>query len=116
MADANLNLLDGLTAVAGKLGPGVLGSLIALRWLPESTTRLDRLIAVIGGISSSAYFGQAIAELTGVNSPGLANGIVFACGLFGMAFVGETMKAIKEVGLGQIVGDGLRQVLRIKKG
>lgn len=115
MADATPNVLDALGAVAGKLGPGILGSLIALRWLPESTTRLDRLIAVVGGIASSAYFGQAIAELAGVNSQGLANGIAFACGLFGMAFVGETMQAIKEVGLGQIVGDGLRQIFRIKR-
>lgn len=113
MADTNPTLIEAAAAAAAKLWPGLLGSLVALRWLPKETTKFDRAIAAIGGFAASSLVGPAIAEIAGVNSVRIESGIVFVVGLFGMAVVGELMSAIKEIGLPELARDFVRKLLRI---
>lgn len=111
MADTNPTMIEAAIAAAAKLWPGLLGSLVALRWLPVDTTKLDRAIAAIGGFAAASTVGPMIAELSGVQSVRIESGIVFVVGLFGMAVVGELMAAIKEVGIGSIAGSWIRKLL-----
>lgn len=113
MADTSPTLIETAIAAAAKLWPGLLGSLIALRWLPTETTRIDRAIAAIGGFAAASTVGPMIAELSGIGSPRIESGIVFVIGLFGMAVVGELMRTIKEVGLPTIVRDFIRKLFRL---
>jgi len=113
MADTNPTTIEAAIAAAAKLWPGLLGSLVALRWLPKETTRLDRAVAAIGGFAAASTVGPMIAELSGVQSVRIESGIVFVVGLFGMAVVGELMTAIKEVGIPVLARDFVRKVLRI---
>jgi hypothetical protein len=113
MADANPTLIDAFAAAVAKLWPGLLGSLIALRWLPAETTRTDRAIAAIGGFAAASTVGPMIADLSGVQSVRIESGIVFVVGLFGMAVVGELMSAIKEVGIPTLARDFIRKLFRL---
>lgn len=84
---------DTVTTWAAKLWPGLAGAVVALRWLPVETTRVDRAIAAVGGFAAAANIGPALAEVSGVASVRVEAGIVFAVGLFGMASAGEAIRA-----------------------
>ncbi len=49
----------GLAAMA-KLWPGLFGALIALRWQPAESSRLDRAIGGAGGFAASVYVGPPV--------------------------------------------------------
>lgn len=116
MADASPGVIEATTVLAAKLGSGLLGSLLSLRWMPTETTKLDRFIAVLGGFAAAALVGPAIAEVSGVHSARIENAIVFAVGLFGMTVVSELMVVVKEVGLPAIVRDLARKVFGLREG
>ena len=115
-AEPQPGLWDTVAQAAAKLWPGLAGALVALRWLPSETTRLDRAIAAIGGFAAAANVGPALAEVSGVASVRVEAGIVFATGLFGMALAGEVLRALKEIQLGTIIGDWLRRLLGGRNG
>lgn len=102
------------TVVQGtaKLWPGLAGALVALRWLPVDTTRIDRFFAAIGGFVAAVNLGPAISEVVGATQR-VESGIVFATGLFGMAVAGELIATLKGMELGEFVKDALRKIFRI---
>lgn len=104
---------DTAVAAFAKLWPGLAGAIVALRWLPVETTRLDRFLAAIGGFAASANLGPAIAEVVGVASVRVEAGVIFATGLFGMAIAGEVIQAVKEVQAASIVRDLIRKFFRL---
>lgn len=116
MAAEQQGIWDTVAQAAAKLWPGLAGAVVALRWLPVETTRVDRAIAAVGGFAAAANIGPALAEVSGVASVRVEAGIVFAVGLFGMALAGEVIRALKEVQLGTIVGDWLRRLLGGRNG
>lgn len=114
MPDKGFGWWETVLTLAAKLWPGILGSLVALRWLPAESTRLDRAISGIGGFGAASTVGPMIAEIAGVNSVRIEAGIVFVVGLFGMAVVGEIMRAMKEIGLGSIISAWIRRILGVQ--
>lgn len=104
---------DTVVQGAAKLWPGLAGALVALRWLPVDTTRLDRFFAAIGGFVAAVNLGPAISEVVGVSSQRVESGIVFAVGLFGMAVAGELISAIKDMQFAEIARDAIRRIFRI---
>ena len=104
---------DTVTQMAAKLWPGLAGAVVALRWLPVETTRVDRAIAAVGGFAAAANIGPALAEVSGVASVRVEAGIVFAVGLFGMAVAGEIISTVKQLQLAEIARDAIRKIFRI---
>jgi hypothetical protein len=109
-------VLDTVAQAAAKLWPGLAGALVALRWLPVESSRMDRAIAAVGGFAAASNIGPALAEVSGVASVRVEAGIVFAVGLFGMALAGEVIRALKDAQLGAIIGDWLRRLLGGRNG
>lgn len=112
MADASPGIVEATTLAAAKLGSGLAGSLLALRWIPKESGWLDRLTAFVGGLSAAMFVGPAIAEISNASAT-IEYAIVFVVGLFGMAAVGQLMETIKEIGLPAIARDFIRKFLRI---
>ena len=94
---------DGLQALVAKLGPGIAGSLLALKGLPSNSTFGDRLFAVIGGSAAAYYIAPGLAEWLGTSSPNSLSLMAFAVGAFGLVVVGEATRAIREVGLADVL-------------
>ena len=78
-----------------KAVPGVLGAVVALRWI--SGTPLQRIAAVLGGSGTSYYGGDYVADITGVH-PGFAAWMI---GLFGMAVAHKMFEAITAMNIGE---------------
>jgi hypothetical protein len=78
-----------------KAVPGVLGAIVALRWI--SGTPMQRIAAVIGGSGTSYYGGDYVAEVTGAHV-GLA---AWLLGLFGMALAHKLFEALAAMNLGE---------------
>lgn len=93
-----LSMLSAILKALGTAIPGILGSLVALRFLPAGATWIDRLAAFGGGYGCAVFIGPAIFGWTGLASPEIGKGIEFVLGLFGMAAVGELLRAMREVG------------------
>jgi hypothetical protein len=74
-----------------KAMPGVLGSIVALRWIAGSP--LQRIASVLGGTSSSWYAGEHLAGWLGVNI-GLSG---FLVGLFGMAIAAKVFELLAQI-------------------
>lgn len=113
MAGEQQGIWDTVATAAAKLWPGLAGALVALRWLPVDTTRLDRFFAAIGGFVAAVNLGPAISEVVGVASQRVESGIVFATGLFGMAVAGEIISTVKQLQLAEIARDAIRKIFRI---
>lgn len=113
MAAEQQGLWDTVAQAAAKLWPGLAGAVVALRWLPVETTRVDRFFAAIGGFMAAANLGPAISDVIGIGSQRVEAGIVFATGLFGMAVAGELISTIKELQLAALARDAIRKIFRI---
>jgi len=84
---------------AAKAAPGIVGALVALRWMPG--TPFQRVSAFIGG-SAASYYGTDHL----VHALDLSSGFTgFLLGLFGMAVASKVFEAI----------DGLRVGRRLEK-
>lgn len=116
MPETTPGFFEAMTGAAAKLWPGLVGSLVALRWLPADATRFDRFIGAIGGFAAAANVGPMIAEFAGVHSQSIEGGIAFIVGLFGMAIAGELMVGLREIRIGQIVGSWIRKILGVREG
>lgn len=112
-ADPQPGFWDTAVTAFAKLWPGLAGAVVALRWLPVETTRLDRFVAALGGFAAAANLGPALAEVVGVSSVRVEAGIVFAVGLFGMAIAGEVITAVKDVQAAGIIRDLIRKFFRL---
>lgn len=106
------DILAALWAVLAKVAPGVAGSILALRWVPEGATRWDRVWTVVGGVLFAVYVGPFLSEAFEL-SEGLQSGLLFVVGLFGMTVAGQITVAIKEVGLAAIVAAWVKRILGV---
>lgn len=110
------SLGEALAALVAKLGPGVLGSIVALRGLPPDATWGQRVTAVGGGVAAAYYLAPAIHEWTGMVSRNSEGALSFLVGAFAMVVLGELTTAIRELQLAPILRDSLRRFLRIDRG
>ena len=80
---------------AAKAAPGIVGALVALRWMPG--TPFQRVSAFVGG-SAASYYGTDHLVHALEFSPGLTG---FLLGLFGMAIASRVFEAIDGLRLGK---------------
>lgn len=116
MAADHQTLGEALATLAAKLGPGVLGSIVALRGLPPDATWGQRVTAVGGGVAAAFYLAPAIHEWTGMASRNMEGALSFLVGAFAMVVIGEVHATIRDVQLAVIARDALRKFLRLDKG
>ena len=116
MSEPPHGFLDALAATLAKLGPGIAGSIVALRGLPEGATWGQRLTAVVGGAAAAAYVAPALYEWTGASSVRIEAALAFVVGAFSMVVIGEVTAAIRDLQLAPIARDALRRWLRIDRG
>ena len=110
------SLAETLGALLAKLGPGILGSIAALRGLPPDATWGQRLTAFLGGAAAAYYVAPALYEWTGGSSASIEGFLAFVVGTFSMVVIGELTIAIREVQLAPILRDAIRRFLRLDKG
>lgn len=116
MAADHQTLGEALAALAGKLIPGVVGSIVALRGLPPDSTWGQRATAVGGGVAAAYYLAPALYEWTGMASRNFEGALAFLVGAFSMVVIGEITSTIRELQLAAIARDALRKFLRLDKG
>lgn len=109
------DFVDALSMLATKLVPGILGGIASIRFIPEGTTRIDRLASIIGAVAASNYAPDIIAGVFSVDISSMSGGIGFLAGVFSMLIFGELAKAIREVQFGAILSEGLRKLFRLNK-
>lgn len=103
------DVMAALMAAGAKLGPGVAGAIVSLRFAPQGTTWGDRAASVAGGIASSVYLAPWAVEWLGVASARVETGMGFAFGALGLVVLGETAKAVREAQLGTVLRGWLRK-------
>ncbi len=108
-ATADSDVMAALGAAFAKLGPGVAGAIVSLRFAPEGTTWGDRAASVAGGIASSVYLAPWAVEWLGVASVRVEAGMGFAFGALGLVVLGEATRAVREAQLGQALRGWLRK-------
>ena len=84
-----------VTGEAVKAAPGIVGALVALRWMPG--TPLQRLSSFVGGSAASYYGTDHLAHALEL-SPCFTG---FLLGLFGMAIASKVFEAINGLRLGK---------------
>lgn len=114
-ADPQVSFLEGALAALYKLWPPVVGALISIQFQPKEATRMDRAFAAASGVGLSMILGPAIVDWTGVSSIAVAQGIAGGIALVGLIVIAEIVAGIRAMGLGEIMGDALRSLLRIKR-
>jgi hypothetical protein len=113
MAAEQQDLWGAALAGLGKLWPSLLGAALSLRWMPKDSTTLQRAFSGAGGVGIAYMFGPATVELTGATSEGMAMAIGGLLAMFGLLVCGEIAQAMREVGLGAILRDFVRKLLRL---
>lgn len=116
MSEPPHGFLDTLAATLAKLGPGIAGSIVALRGLPEGASWGQRLLAVVGGAAAAAYVSPALYEWTGASSQRTEAALAFIVGAFSMVVLGEVTAAIRDLQLAPIMRDAIRRFLRLDRG
>lgn len=98
-------------ALAAKVGPGIVGSVLSLRFNNTDAGFKERALAVIGGFSLAYFTAPAITEWVGGSAKvELFIGVLTAS--LGLVALGELTKAVREMELGKT----LRAFLRRKAG
>lgn len=103
MQDPTPDILSALGVIASKLAPGIAGSIVALRGMPEGSTFGDRVWSFVGGSAASYYVAPALHEFAGGTSDNVFAILAFAVGAFGLVVCGEISRAIREVELPALV-------------
>lgn len=104
MKSSTMQLLpDHVTPELAKAAPGILASLIALRWI--NGTPLQRVGAFLGGASGSYYLTDWLATLAGMESHGGA--MSWLIGLFSMALAHKVFGTIDSLDLSRRVNEWL---------
>jgi len=109
-ATADSDVMAALWAAFAKLGPGVVGAIVSLRFAPQGATWGDRAATVAGGIASAVYLAPWAVEWLGVASSRVEAGMGFALGALGLMVLGEATKAIREAQLGQALRGWIRKL------
>lgn len=113
MAGEQHDLLSAAAAGLGKLWPNLVGAAVSLMWVPRESTFMQRALSGGGGIGISYLFGPAAVELAGARTEGMAMAIGGVLAMFGLLACSEMARAIRELGLGAILRDALRKLLRL---
>lgn len=90
-------------AVGAKLAPGVIGALIALRWVPTGSSWTDRLWSFVGGCGCAVWAAPALVEWTEIGSARLEAFIGFVSGMLGMVIVGEIVSTLRGLQLAETI-------------
>lgn len=94
-------------AVALKLAPGLVGALVALRWVPAGATWADRAGAFVGGCACAFYGSPAIVEWVDIGSPRIEASIAFVTGLLGMVVAAEIVNTVRGLQLAETIRSAL---------
>jgi hypothetical protein len=108
MAAEPQSIWDALSALVAKWLPAVAGSAISLRFVPAGSSRAHVATTLLGGIVAAVFAGPAVAEVFEA-TPKLEAAIVFTCGLFGLAAIGQAWVGLKDLQIGQLARDVLRK-------
>lgn len=90
-------------AVGSKLAPGVIGALIALRWVPTGSTWSDRLWSFVGGCGCAVWAAPALVEWTDIGSARIEAFAGFTSGMLGMVIVGEVVQTVRGLQLAETI-------------
>ncbi|MEX3556629.1 MAG: holin, partial [Burkholderia gladioli] len=83
-----------LGAIAIKLLPAALGSLLSLRFVGQGLSIGKRLTTFVAGTVVAYYVTPLVTSKFDITSPDLQATMGFLVGLFGLSLVGEGFKAI----------------------
>jgi hypothetical protein len=108
MAAEPQDIWSTLGALVAKWLPAVAGSAISLRFVPAGASRAHVISTLLGGVVAAVFAGPAVAEVVEA-TPKLEAAIVFACGLFGLAAIGQFWLMVKDFPLGALARDVLRK-------
>lgn len=89
--------------MASKLAPGVIGAVIALRWVPTGSTWLDRLTSFAGGCGCAVWAAPALVEWSDIASTRIESFVGFTFGLLGMVVVGELVQTVRSLQLAETI-------------
>lgn len=109
MTHPDSDLAAALSALLAKLGPGIAGAIISLKFIPEGTTWMARFLSLAGGVAAAAYLAPALVEWLGVASARIEAGMGFLVGSLAMVVLGEATQAVHEAQIGQAVRGWLRK-------
>lgn len=98
-----------LSALLAKLGPGIAGAVISLRFIPVGTSWGARALSLAGGVAAAVYLAPALGEWLGVASARIEAGMGFLVGSLAMVVLGEATEAVHEAQIGQAVRGWLRK-------
>jgi hypothetical protein len=101
-------VLEATGAFIAKWLPAIAGSALSLRFVPAGSSRWHAGGALIGGFVAAVYAGPAIAEVVTATAK-VEAAIVFTCGLFGLAAIGQMWLALGELQAASIVRDLIRK-------
>ncbi len=90
-------------AIASKLAPGVIGAIIALRWVPAGSSWADRLTSFAGGCGCAVWAAPALVEWTDIGSARIEAAIGFTTGLLGMVIIGEIVSTLRALQLAETI-------------
>lgn len=108
MADAQVGVLEAAGAFAAKWLPAIAGSALSLHFIPAGSSRWHAVGTLLGGFVAAVYAGPALSEVVTATSK-IEAAIVFACGLFGLAAIGQLWLALSELQAASILRDLLRK-------
>lgn len=94
--------LDPNKIAANPFAAGLVGALVGLRFAP-GISWLERIGNAAAGGAFAGFIAPAAAEWFQLTSTGMASGLAFAIGMFGMSLAAAVMQALREVELGKII-------------
>lgn len=98
-----------ITALLAKLGPGIAGAVVSLKFMPTGTTWTARFMSLAGGAFAAVYLAPALGEWLGVASARIEAGMGFLVGSLAMVVLGEVTQAVHDAQVGQAVRGWLRK-------
>lgn len=88
--------------VRNPFAAGAVGSLVALRFAPGQSW-FERAGNVVAGSLAAGYAGPALVEWLQIGSAGLASGMSFGVGMFGLSLAAAIVDGIRQVRLGEVI-------------
>lgn len=108
MSDPQVGFLDAIGAFLAKWLPAIAGSALSLHFVPAGSSRWHAVGTLLGGFVAAVYAGPALAEVV-TASARIEAAIVFACGLFGLAAIGQMWLALSDLQAATMLRDLLRK-------
>ena len=107
-AEPQVGMLEALGALVTKWLPAIAGAALSLHFVPAGSSRWHSIGTLGGGFIAAVYAGPALAEVVTALVK-IEAAIVFACGLFGLAAIGQVWVALGELQLATMLRDLLRK-------